>query len=83
MRTGLLELMLRNTSPRGPIYVFAKRTHRFPRIFMMQSPSRDGLVLEMFEKIRWVRFVKRTHFRGVNEGENTFFGKKNGPSVGG
>ena len=67
-RTVPLELMLRNTSPRGPVYVFTKRTHRFADCFGVQTPSREGLVLEMFEKIWWVRFPKRTHFWGSNEG---------------
>ena len=68
VRTTLLELMLRNTSPRGSVYVFTKRTHRFAEIFWVQTPSLEGLVLEMFERIPWVRFPKRTHFWGSNEG---------------
>src|ERR1039458_1929595 len=72
-RTGLLELMLRNTSPRGPLYVFTKRTHRFAEIFWVQTTSREGLALEMFERIRWVRFPKRTHFRGSNGGGERLF----------
>src|SRR6266436_1877253 len=66
--TVLFGLMLRNTGPRRPIYVFTKRTHRFADIFWVQTVSPEGHVLEMFERIRWVRFGKRTHFRGSNGG---------------
>src|SRR6266478_5618583 len=71
--TVLFGLMLRNTGPRRPIYVFTKRTHRFADIFWVQTSSRERLVLEMFERIRWVRFGKRTHFRGSNGGGEHLF----------
>jgi hypothetical protein len=53
---------------RGPIYVSTKRTHRFLRIFLMQLPLHTVFAMEMCGEIRWVRFGKRTHREGVNEG---------------
>ncbi len=50
------------------LYVFAKRTHRFRKIFLIQHPSRDKLVSKTYEEFWWVRFGKRTHFRGCFSG---------------
>ena len=49
----------------APIYVSAKRTHRFRTDFLMQPAFRVWVVAETLEGNRWVRFGKRTQFRGV------------------
>ena len=49
--------------------VFTKRTHRFLGIFLMQLSLHAWLATEIMREFRWVRFPKRTHREGVNEGE--------------
>jgi hypothetical protein len=44
--------------------VFAKRTHRFSSEFIMQPPLPVGFMAEVHQRIRWVRFGKRTQFEG-------------------
>src|SRR5438046_8735372 len=49
----------------GPIYVSTKRTHRFMRIFLMQHSRHEIFKDKTRHGNRWVRFGKRTQFRGV------------------
>src|ERR1017187_1423542 len=53
---------------RGPIYVSAKRTHRFLQKFMMQQSIHEMVIDKIHRGNRWVRFGKRTQFRGCLEG---------------
>src|SRR6266404_2726308 len=48
-----------------PIYVSAKRTHRFFHGKLVYSIGRQRVVRETRGFFRWVRFGKRTHRRGV------------------
>src|ERR1017187_6737224 len=57
-------LLLEDTSrarQRGPIYVFAKRTHRFLFVFWMEVVMNTLVAQETRDGNRWVRFGKRTH----------------------
>src|SRR5882724_10919615 len=50
---------------REPIYVSAKRTHRFFHGKSVYSIGLQRVVRETRGFFRWVRFPKRTHRRGV------------------
>jgi hypothetical protein len=65
---ALLELMLRNADPRGPICVFTKRTHLQARLQMIQSVLYKNDMSKVMRKTKWVRFWERTHYQGVIEG---------------
>src|SRR6267154_2390135 len=45
----------------GPIYVSAKRTHRFSVRIFMQLSLYWHIAEKIHAKFRWVRFGKRTH----------------------
>ncbi len=49
----------------GPIYVFAKRTHRFLADFLVEATVNTLVATKISERNRWVRFGKRTHREGV------------------
>ena len=53
---------------RGPLYVSAKRTHRFWRKNLVEHPYVTILMTFAEEIFRWVRFPKRTHREGVLRG---------------
>jgi hypothetical protein len=50
---------------RPPLYVSAKRTHRFFREKMLYPFCLQRFVRETMGIFRWVRFGKRTHREGV------------------
>jgi hypothetical protein len=59
---------LRAMAQRGggaPIYVSAKRTHRFAAGFFTQPTMHMRVAEKMDGNFRWVRFGKRTHREGV------------------
>jgi hypothetical protein len=55
---------------RPPLYVSAKRTHRFLAAFVMEVPVNTLVMAEGCERNRWVRFGKRTHRRGFGSAQS-------------
>ena len=53
---------------RRPLYVSAKRTHRFLTDFLVEVVMSTLVARETCKRNRWVRFRKRTHREGVLKG---------------
>ena len=49
----------------GPVYVSAKRTHRFLAPFWLEVADIEKVMTAKVGIFRWVRFQKRTQIQGV------------------
>jgi len=70
--------LLRYGLQRPPLYLSAKRTHRFSEEFVLEVVMNKSVKREMDEGNRWVRFGKRTHRRGFLRGSEAVNGANEG-----